>query len=239
MARISRGFAAAMAAAMAGGLAVAAGVGVAYQDVAQIEAAARDEAARALPPLTAHQRLQIGPLSQHSQLPRCDQEIRASVAPGPKMRDRILVELRCQGPVNWHLYIPVRILGTTAAVIAARSLVAGTVLTAKDVTLEQRDLGQTPPGYFDDAAAVLGLTAARSIPGGAILINQQLLGNRAIQRGQTVTLIADTGGMSVRMAGRALADGMVNQRIRVENLSSGKVVEGIARSAQVVEIVLQ
>jgi flagella basal body P-ring formation protein FlgA len=32
---------------------------------------------------------------------------------------------------------------------------------------------------------------------------------------------------------------MINQRIRVENLSSGKVVEGIIRSQQVVEIVLQ
>jgi flagella basal body P-ring formation protein FlgA len=34
-------------------------------------------------------------------------------------------------------------------------------------------------------------------------------------------------------------DGLINQRIRVENLSSGKVVEGIARSEQVVEIVFQ
>jgi flagella basal body P-ring formation protein FlgA len=60
-----------------------------------------------------------------------------------------------------------------------------------------------------------------------------------VQRGQTVTLVADTGGMSVRMAGRALGDAMVNQRVRVQNLSSGKVVEGIARSEQVVEIIFQ
>jgi flagella basal body P-ring formation protein FlgA len=71
------------------------------------------------------------------------------------------------------------------------------------------------------------------------LTNQQLLGAKAVQRGQTVTLIADVGGLSVRMSGRALSDGLINQRIRVENLSSGKVVEGIARSEQVVEIVFQ
>jgi flagella basal body P-ring formation protein FlgA len=45
--------------------------------------------------------------------------------------------------------------------------------------------------------------------------------------------------MSVRMAGKALGDGLINQRVRVENLSSGKIVEGIARSPQVVEIVLE
>ena len=66
-----------------------------------------------------------------------------------------------------------------------------------------------------------------------------LLGSRVVQRGQTVTLIATNGGFSVRMAGRALSDGMINQRVRVENLSSGKVVEGIARSEQVVEIIFQ
>jgi flagella basal body P-ring formation protein FlgA len=45
--------------------------------------------------------------------------------------------------------------------------------------------------------------------------------------------------MSVRMAGRALSDGLMNQRVKVENLSSGKIVEGIARSEQVVEIISQ
>jgi len=75
------------------------------------------------------------------------------------------------------------------------------------------------------------------IPGGAILTNQQLLGAQAVKRGQSVTLIADAGGITVRMAGRALNDGLVNERIKVQNLSSGKTVEGIARSAQVVEIV--
>jgi flagella basal body P-ring formation protein FlgA len=54
-----------------------------------------------------------------------------------------------------------------------------------------------------------------------------------------VTLVAGNGDVSVRMAGRALSDGLVNQRVRVENLSSGRIVEGIARSEQVVEIVFQ
>jgi flagella basal body P-ring formation protein FlgA len=44
--------------------------------------------------------------------------------------------------------------------------------------------------------------------------------------------------MSVRMAGRALTDGLLNQRVKVENLSSGKIVEGIARSEQMVEVIL-
>jgi flagella basal body P-ring formation protein FlgA len=112
-------------------------------------------------------------------------------------------------------------------------------LGAADLRVERHDLTELPPGYLDDPAIAVGLTAARGISTGAILTNQILLGTKAVQRGQMVTLIARVGGMSVRMAGRALSDGFVNQRVKVENLSSGKTVEGIARSEQIVEIIFQ
>jgi flagella basal body P-ring formation protein FlgA len=155
------------------------------------------------------------------------------------MRDRILVELRCPGAPPWHIYVPVRVVGTSVVTIAARAIVAGSVLTDKDVRVEQRDIPELPPGYLDDPTVAVGLTAGRPISSGAVITNQFLLGAKAVQRGQTVTLVADSGSMSIRMAGRALTDGLINQRVKVENLSSGKVVEGIARSEQVVEIVLQ
>ena len=40
------------------------------------------------------------------------------------------------------------------------------------------------------------------------MTNQHLLASKAVQRGQSVTLVADVGGMSVRMAGKALSDGL-------------------------------
>lgn len=207
------------------------------QDISQLEKVAGAEAQRLLPPLTDKQRLVVGPVQPRLQLPRCEDTIRTARAPGIQMPGRVLIELRCDGHAPWHLYVPAKIVGTTSVVLAAHSLVVGTVLTAKDVTVEQRDIVGLPPGYLDDAGIALGLTAARAIAGGAILTNQQLLGAQAVQRGQMVTLLADAGGISVRMAGRALSDGLINQRIKVENLSSGKIVEGIARSPQVVEIV--
>jgi len=194
---------------------------------------------RELPALTAKQRLEVGPLQPRLQLERCENAVKSSVAPGLRIAGRVVIELRCDGRSAWHLYVPVRVVGTSQAVIAARAIVAGTVLTPKDISVEQRDLSSLPPGYLDDPAIAIGLTASRAVSGGAILTNQQLLGTRVVQRGQTVTLIASVDGMSVRMAGRVLSDGLVNQRVRVENLSSGRVVEGIARSEQIVEIVFQ
>jgi flagella basal body P-ring formation protein FlgA len=209
-----------------------------YQDLAQLEDAAKAAAAAVLPQPGDHQRLAVGPIQPGLRLQHCESGVQPVVAPGLRERSRVLIELQCEGPRRWHLYVPVRLVGTSPVVMAAHAIVMGSVLTAKDLLVEQRDLSALPVGYFDDPALTIGLTAARGIAGGVVLTNQQLVGAKAVQRGQTVTLIADFGGISVRMAGRALSDGLLNQRVKVENLSSGKIVEGVARSEQMVEVIL-
>ena len=195
------------------------------QNIAQLEALARSEATLQFPPLTERQRFLVGPIQPNLQLDRCSSPVKPIVGPGKHMRDRVLVELRCTGTPSWHIYVPVRIVGTSMVAIAARAIVVGSVLTDKDVRTEQHDISELPPGYIDDPTVAVGLTASRPISSGAVITNQYL--------------VADVGDMSVRMAGRAMSDGLMNQRVKVENLSSGKIVEGIARSEQVVEIISQ
>jgi flagellar basal body P-ring formation protein FlgA len=209
------------------------------QDTVQLEALARSEAALQFPQLTDRQRFLVGPIEAHLQQDKCSRPIRPLVASPQHMKDRVVIELRCQDPKPWHIYVPVRIVGTSTVAVAAHAIVAGTVIKDTDVKTEQHDISELPLGFLDDPSIAIGLTASRPIAGGAYLTNQQLVAAKAVQRGQSVTLIADAGGMSVRMAGRALSDGLMNQRVRVQNLSSGKIVEGIARSEQTVEIILQ
>jgi hypothetical protein len=59
-----------------------------------------------------------------------------------------------------------------------------------------------------------------------------------IRRGQTVTLTVGDGQFAIRTRGTALMDGAVNQRIRVKNTQSGRIVEGIVRSREQVEVLL-
>jgi flagellar basal body P-ring formation protein FlgA len=209
------------------------------QDLGALEALAKSEAALQFPALTQRQRFLVGPIEPHLQLEKCNQPVKPVLASPQHMRDRVMIELRCPDAKSWHIYVPVKIIGTSPVAVAAHSIVAGTVLKATDLRVEEHDISDLPLGFLDDPAIAIGLTASRPIAGGAFLTNQQLVAAKAVERGQSVTLIADAGGISVRMAGRALSDGLMNQRVRVQNLSSGKIVEGIARSEQVVEIILQ
>ena len=209
------------------------------QDVEALESLAATEAQRHLPPLGEHQRLSVTPISRGQQLTRCQGPVDSRVAPGLQVSGRVLIELRCAVGTQWHLYVPVRVVGTTPVVVTTHAIIPGNPLTNRDLVVEQRDMNSLPPGYLNSLDVVLGLTASRAIAGGAVLTNQELLGARAVERGQSVTLIASNGEISVRMAGRALSDGFVNQRVRAMNLSSGRIVEGIARPEQVVEIMFQ
>ncbi len=209
------------------------------QEIAQLEALAKSEAALQFPKLTDRQRFLVGPIEAHLQFEKCSRPIRPLVASPQHMKDRVTIELRCQDAKPWHLYVPVRIVGTSQVAVTVHSIVAGTMIKASDLKVEEHDISELPLGFLDDPSIAVGLTASRPIAGGAYLTNQQLVAAKAVQRGQSVTLLADVGGISVRMAGRALSDGVINQRVRVQNLSSGKIVEGIARSEQVVEIILQ
>jgi len=209
------------------------------QDTAPLEALAKSEAALQFPKLTERQRFLVGPIDAHLQQEKCSRPMRAVVASPQHMKDRVMIELRCPDPKPWHIYVPVRIVGTSPVAVAAHAIVAGTVIKAGDLKTEEHDISELPAGFLDDPSIAVGLTAGRPIAGGAYLTNQQLVAAKAVQRGQSVTLIADAGGISVRMAGRVLSDGLMNQRVRVQNLSSGKIVEGIARSEQIVEIISQ
>jgi flagellar basal body P-ring formation protein FlgA len=210
-----------------------------FQDLAPLEAIAKYEAARQFPALTARQRFVVAPIEARLQLAKCSRPVTPVLASPNHMRDRVMIELRCPDPKSWHLYVQVRIVGTSPVAVAAHAIIAGTVLKASDLKVEEHDLSDLPLGFLDDPAIAVGLTASRPIAGGIYLTNQQVVAPKAVVRGQSVTLMADTGGMSVRMAGRALGDGLINQRVRVQNLSSGKIVEGIARSEQTVEIISQ
>src|SRR5580658_6348417 len=83
------------------------------QDVAQLEALARSEAALQFPPLTERQRFVAGPVDPRLQLDRCNLPLKPIVSPGQHMRDRVMVEVRCPGTPSWHVYVPVRIVGTS------------------------------------------------------------------------------------------------------------------------------
>jgi flagella basal body P-ring formation protein FlgA len=187
----------------------------------------------------ARRDVEIAPLDPRLRLAACDVPLAAFSPPGARRGANGTVGVRCAGAQPWKLYLGVRVSSRDHVLVATRPLARDAVLSAADLSLVERDVGTLGQGYLSDAAQLAGMRLRRPVPAGAVLTQSMLAAVPLVARGQQVTLEAGSGGMHIRMAGEALGAAALGQRVRVKNLSSDRVVEGVVRSDQVVEVLLR
>ena len=172
-------------------------------------------------------------------LPNCPEALTAVVPANSPHAGRVTAEVRCPGEQPWRLYLPVRINGTQPVVVAARALDRDTVLAPGDVRLARADNGTAAPGALHDPVFVVGRRLRRPAEEGQAVTAALLAAPTLVRRGQQVTVEALAGGLAVRMAGVARADGALGDTIQVESGTSGRVVQAVVRSAKSVEVLLR
>lgn len=182
--------------------------------------------------------VKAGRLDSRHLLAACTQPLEAFLRRGTKISARTVVGVRCEGLKPWKVYIPVDVVVTDAVLVARRTLPRGHVIAADDLAVEQRDVSRLISGYLSDPRRIIGQQLKTQLIAGRILTPKMLKADLAIRRGQSVTLAVNNAGLNIRMSGKALMDGVMGQRIRVENTNSGRMVEGIVRSREHVEILM-
>lgn len=180
--------------------------------------------------------IDVGPLDGRLQLVRCDTELTAFAPPGARTVGNTTVGVRCNGMRPWSLYVPVTIRVFGDAVVAVRPLAVGMVLTAQDIRVAQVDLGNASTSALSDPQRAVGKVLRRPLLTDAVVTADSLDEPRLVRRDEQVTLLAEGTGIEVRMMGQALADGTSGELIRVRNLISKRVVEGIVVSAGLVRV---
>lgn len=177
-------------------------------------------------------------LDTRHRLARCDRPLQGFLRDGIEITRRTIVGVRCAGSRPWKVYVPVEVAVSASVLVARRSLPRGHVLTPDDVREERRDVSRLRRGYLSEVTQLVGQRLKAPLLAGKVLTPAVLESDRIIRRGQSVTVVANSGGISITMAGTALADGGLHQRIRVENANSGRVIEGIVRSREHVEVLV-
>ncbi len=177
-------------------------------------------------------------LDPRHRLPLCDAELEAFMRRGAEIEARTIVGVRCTGTRPWKVFVPVDVIVTAAVVTARRTLSKGHLVTEADLAVVDREVSGMRHGYYTDPRALAGQRLTQPLLAGRVVTPNVLQADQVVKRGQTVTLVAAAGGVNISMAGKALMDGALNQRIRVENLNSGRVVEGLVRSPEHVEVIV-
>jgi flagella basal body P-ring formation protein FlgA len=141
------------------------------------------------------------------------------------------VEVACPDAAGWRLYVPVRVSRSSAVLVLTRPIAAGMPIPADALGLEVRDVGRLPGAALDQPGLVAGHIARRALAAGSALTMADLALLPVIRRGQSVTLVARSGGLEVRAAGRALADAAPGERLAVENPGSRRVIQGVVQDS--------
>ena len=210
--------------------------GAAWQDVGEIATAAR-QAAESVAAPAHHVAPPAAVVDPYLRLAACDLPLQASAGNYRAGARRLTVQVECAGQVRWRVWVPVTLKLRVPVVVASRPVPRGALLGLDDLTLVDRESDGSNQ-HAADPRSLVGRRARSDIPAGQPIGAANTTAEQLVRRGQQVTLLTTGSGISVSGRGVAQSDGGLGSRIRVRSMSSDRVVEGIVRSSEVVEILL-
>lgn len=206
------------------------------QSLSAVRSAAERALRRQIDPQLNGVTLTATALDARLRLVACPGELETFAQPPRGNQARAVVRVSCSSGATWTLNVPVEIRRELDVLVLRRAVTRGEVLGASDVVAQKRQVASLSSPYVGRVAELAGRPTRRPLPEGTPITAEALSAALLIKRGQTVTLAATTGGIEIRASGRALADASASQRLRVQNLDSLKVVEGVAESDGVVRV---
>jgi flagella basal body P-ring formation protein FlgA len=207
-------------------------------DIPSLQSAAEQAVRREIPRGDGQVIVHAQNLDPRLRLAECDRPLSAAIAGDGQARAHTTVAVRCEGAVHWTVYLGVTIDSEFSVLVANRALARDAELAAADFDLTPRRLPGLTTDYVTKPSMLTGQRLRQAIASGEALTLSDITPTNLIHRGQQVTLVAGAGDFQVRMNAVALSDGRLADRIRVQNLSSQRVVEGIVRSDNLVEVPL-
>jgi flagella basal body P-ring formation protein FlgA len=204
------------------------------QSLDAIRAAAESFVRSQLPAASGTHFITAATLDPRLRLQPCSKSLEA-FANSNTVGARSSIGVRCTEP-TWTIYVPVTVEVEAPVLVLRRALARNASVTTQDVEVQVRRLPGSAATFVNDISRLDGQRLKRSLAAGAALTVDALTPDILVRRGQLVTLIAQAGGVEIRAQGQALTEGGANERIRVRNASSNKIVEGVVESGDIVRV---
>ncbi len=185
-----------------------------------------------------HPQITMDSLDQRLRLQACDVALDVFSTKSIVGLGNQTIGVKCNSPVAWTVYVPVKVKVIKSVVVAARPLSANQLIKQGDVKLQQLDIGTLQHGYLNNPKLVIGQQLKYPISMGSVIKPNSVQAQNIVHRGQQIMLVAMAGQMEVRMSGTAMADAALGQRVKVKNSTSNRVVEGVANAPGIVNVSL-
>lgn len=179
----------------------------------------------------------MGTLDARLRLAPCAR-VEAHLPPGTRLWGRSRIGLRCmEGATRWNVFLPVTVKAWGPAWVLRHAVPAGTPLAQDDAEIAEVDWAEHASHVLAAPSLWVGQQAAHALVAGQALRQHMVRAPQAFGAGSQVRVVQSGAGFQVVVMGEALAAGLVGQPTRVR-LPGGRVVSGLVRDGQTVELVL-
>lgn len=168
--------------------------------------------------------IKVGNLDNRLHLTKCDQSLSLILKDSANSGGNINVEVACRGVSAWTILVPALARVYRSVAVAGRNLQRGDVISAGDLTTDIKDVSDFRMGFCLTPDAIIGKEVKYTVNKGETFRNSALDAPLVIKRGDTVSMEASAGEISVRTSGTAVSDGRIGQQIRVKNNQSARVI---------------
>lgn len=207
-----------------------------YQSHESIRTAVHKHILEQLDNKGAEVRITVGKLDSRLRLPRCNHPLVVSTPSGKENKARQTAAISCREAKPWTIYLSASVSLMKPVLVASRILTRGSLITKSDIGLQVRDITKLHQGFLENPADALGKTLKRGLRLGKVITPRLIAAPLMVKKGSAVTILADTQGLSVRTAGKALTNGVMGERIRVENKTSKRELEAIVTAPGIVKV---
>lgn len=168
--------------------------------------------------------INIGYWDRRLSLAACQQavafKLQDTAAPGGS----VTVNCHCPDTPGWSIHLSAQVDIYRQVAVAKHNISRGNLIRETDLEYETRNISQVPEQSLTNKSIAVGMAAKRLITKGDVIRPSLLDQPKQVNRGELVTIVSNSGSISVVMQGTAMNDGKLGQRIRVKNNQSERII---------------
>lgn len=182
--------------------------------------------------------VEVSTIKIRSSLSQLEGDLRVTLPRGEKLlgRTSLLVQFVDYGNVLKEVWVKAYIKVFENVVLPVRNLKKNHIIAQKDLYLGRMDISRLPLGVLSDPEDVIGMKLKRGITASSFFRDSMLGYPMLVKRGKVVEIYFEVAGLKVTTKGIAKEDGSKNEMVKIENLSSKRVIFGRVIAPGIVKV---
>lgn len=148
----------------------------------------------------------------------------------------IPIQVYVNGEEKEKLFLRTKVSVYDRIVVAKKRMKKGDIIGTVEAVIEERDVATLNQTVIRDIGMVLGKESRTFIPLENPIYDWMIKEKNYIKKNAKIKILLSSTDISIEVKGEALQDGMLGEKIKVKNLTSGKEIEGYVSGTDEVKV---